>query len=502
MVNQILLKIREYSSSQGNLPACRFLEQQICWTELEERTNWIASNLKNRFQIIEQTPIIIYHARGIEFIVYMIAALKCGCFYIPLEHSTPVDRVKNIYEDVCAGIIITDRADLFDGDVFNTFSFDNWDIPVPNYAKTYDIEEINDTDLVYCIYTSGTSGKPKGVKIMYRNLINLVESFHDILYHRFYDVIRVGMLASFSFDSSVKQIYCSLFYGHTLCIAESVAQIFGQKLQDFFMRYDVTICDMTPSHLKLIYLQKVQRFSKIPYLLVGGEILCWEQLHAYIRQANYCPSFINLYGPTECCVDVAYKVISQEELSNHKSGIVPIGRELRNTNLILRSEEQNTIKEVYIEGELFVTGKQVGAGYVNLKTDVFKEENGLIFYKTGDIAYYDSNQEIVIVGRKDQQVKVNGHRVELREIQTIIEDFIRCPCVVLCVESEKSSKIVVFICKEKDDAGEKSKLIEYLQRVLPRYMIPHYIMFSVYMPLTNNGKIDSKQLKEMLIGHM
>lgn len=499
MVNQILSRIREYSLTQGAFTACRFLDRQICWAELEEKTNWIASILQSKFQIARQTPIIIYHSRGIEFIEYMVAVLKCSCFYIPLEHSTPVERVKTIFDNVRAGLILTDRTEFFGGDAYPSFSFDGWEGPVLDSAEQHVVAEVDDTDLVYCIYTSGTSGKPKGVKIMYRNLINLVESFYDILYSQFGDIVQVGVLASFSFDSSVKQIYCSLFYGHTLCIAESAAQRFGQKLHDFFARYDVTLCDVTPSHLKLVTLQHVKRVSRIPYLLIGGEVLRWEQLHAYTRRTDHCPNFINLYGPTECCVDVAYKIISQEELSSHENGIVPIGKGLRNTYFTLRSEDLRAIEEAYTEGELFVSGKQVGSGYVNFESDVFWKEDGHITYKTGDIAYYDGNEDIVVVGRKDQQVKINGYRVELGEIQSVVEDFMRCPCVVLCVESGGSNKIAVFISGERLSAKDKSKLGEHLRCVLPKYMVPHYYFPISNLPLTENGKIDNKQLQEILM---
>lgn len=497
MVNQILTKIREYSISQGNLPACRFLSQQISWAELEERTNWIASILQSNFRIARQTPIVIYNVRGVEFIEYMIAVLKCGCFYIPLENNTPVERVKNIYDDVNAGLILTDQTELFSSDIYPSFSSERWEKTVSDSAKHPCIVDVCDTDLVYCIYTSGTSGKPKGVKIMYRNLINLVESFYDIIYAQFNDVVQVGVLASFSFDSSVKQIYCALFYGHTLCIAEKAAQMFAQKLHDFFARYDVTLCDVTPSHLNLVALQHVKRVAKIPYLLIGGEILHWEQLHAYTRQTSYCPIFINLYGPTECCVDVAYKVISQEELCIHESGIVPIGKGLRNTYFTIQLDDLHTIEEKYTEGELLVSGRQVGAGYVNLTSDAFCKDGSYMTYKTGDIAYYDSNNDIVIIGRNDRQVKIRGNRVELGEILSVVEEFLKCPCVVLCVENEGSNKIAVFISDEQFGEEDKTKLVEHLQCVLPRYMVPHYYIVATTFPLTNNGKIDSKQLQQM-----
>ncbi len=127
-------------------------------------------------------PIIIYEPRGIDYIIYIIAVMKCNCYYIPLELNIPIERLQTIYEDVGSKLIIS------------------------NEIKS---------DVMYIIYTSGTSGKTKGVKILYKNLYKLVNSYEDILYHKFSEKINVGVMASFSFDASVKQIYASLFFGHT-----------------------------------------------------------------------------------------------------------------------------------------------------------------------------------------------------------------------------------------------------------------------------------------------
>lgn len=499
MVNLILSKIKEHSVKKGEQISCRFLNKYICWSEFEEKTNQIAYVMQNRFNIKEHVPILIYNARGIEFIEYMIAVLKCGCFYIPLEHSFPVERVKYIYDDVGAALILTDRSDLFDNKLYKTLALDNWDRCINDYKNKQDYLNINESDLIYAIYTSGTSGKPKGVKIMYSNVINLIESFYDILYFKFDEPIQVGVLASFSFDSSVKQIYCSLFYGHTLCIADDSTKIFVKKLYNFYEQYNLTVCDVTPSHLNLMTIKKIKKTPTIPYLLIGGEILRWEILHKYTQFTNHFPTFINLYGPTECCVDVAYKVISNEELNSNPSGIVPIGRSINNTNLTIRSDNNTIIDECCKKGELFVTGKQIGAGYVNYLSDAFFQENGNLVYKTGDIAFYDyNNNDIVVIGRKDSQVKINGCRVELIEIQSVIEQFMQCPCIAFCVNNGERNKIAIFINNFQFSEMDKANLIKHLKCVFPSYMMPNYYLNSASFPLTENGKIDIKQLQNML----
>lgn len=244
-------------------------------------------------------------------------------------------------------------------------------------------------------------------------------------------------------------------------------------------------------------MQKTRAISKIPFLLVGGEILHWETLHKYSQFTSHYPTFINVYGPTECCVDVAYKVINEEDLKKNLQGIVPIGKSIIKTYLTIRSENGTIITKQDERGELYISGSQVGAGYVNIMSDSFFYENNNITYKTGDIAYSDYNSDIVVVGRKDSQVKINGFRVELVEIESVIEKFVQSPCAVFCINENNNNKIVVFISCAEFNEKKKFQLTKYLQNVFPIYMLPHYYFWDTTVPLTTNGKADIEQLKQI-----
>ena len=224
MYNLILEKIKE--NGNGNKIALKYDEDELTYSELENTTNCIATKIQKILKGEKQQPIIIYQKRGIKFIQYMIAVLKCNCYYVPVEDNVPIERVLYMYSDISAAMILSDEIEFDNNREFEVCSFDTKEEMLCNYT----MEEISEDDLVYVMYTSGTSGKPKGVKIMYSNLINLIKAFEDILYHKFMESVNVGVMASFSFDSSVKQIYCALYYGHKLCIANNLIKNFGKML--------------------------------------------------------------------------------------------------------------------------------------------------------------------------------------------------------------------------------------------------------------------------------
>lgn len=482
MNNFIIDKLNYYGKNCRSRIAIKFKNEYITYGELMKETDIIAKKIKKRLGNEEKVPIIIYMERGIEFIKNIIAILKCNCYYVPMEKSFPIERIKRAYNELNARFIITNsELDIAGVNVI---------LPSKEKLENITLEcSVSDKDLVYVIYTSGTTGRPKGVQIMYKNLKNLLISLGDILYNKFTEKINVGVMAAFSFDASVKQIYASLYYGHTLVIAEDSTRNFGRKIHKFHNDNDLSVCDGTPSHLKLMIMQKAKEYSKIPYLLIGGENLKWRTLRDYKEKIGYIPQIINVYGPTECCVDVTYKIIDKID---EETGSVPIGIPLKNTILKIVDSNDNEIKEPNVAGELCILGEQVGAGYTNIEDKAFvKDEYGDNYmYRTGDLAMYTDMKEMVIISRIDRQVKFRGYRIELDEISSFIENYTKCQCVVQLISHDDMQELVAFICNyEKNDS-----LLEYLEKRLPHYMMPKEFVNVEKIELTNNGKIDEKKL--------
>ncbi len=275
MINEIIYQIKYFSTHCPDSIAIQYLDEKISFQDLERETDYIAFELSKHISQ-QNEPIVIYQQRGIKFVEYMIGVLKCGCCYVPIEDDIPPQRVNYIVKNVGAKIILSDFNKCV-GKVeclaIAVNQNDKVEFSVPNIVAD---------DLVYIMYTSGTSGVPKGVKIMYRNLINLINSFKYILYDKLSENCNIGLLASFSFDSSVKQVYNALFYGHRLIIAERKTKFFGRSIHIFHANNKIDVCDVTPSILELMTQQKTTILSPAHFLLVGGEKLRWSTLRQYM----------------------------------------------------------------------------------------------------------------------------------------------------------------------------------------------------------------------------
>ncbi len=492
MQNIILYRLKEYAKDLNKV-ALKYGDYSLTYSELDLLSSNVSDRLIKAVGYEKNSPIVIYEKRGIDFIVLILAVMKSGCFYVPLEDSMPINRVIHIYKDLKAKLIVSTGV-LNDIPDCHCLSI-NMDEMKFRRGVRADCYELNEDDLVYVMYTSGSSGNPKGVKIKYSNLNNLINSFWEIVYKKFDENINVGVLASFSFDASVKQIFCSLCYGHTLVISEDSVKYFGRKIHNFHNKYDIKLCDCTPSHIKLMSVQTAKDMSQIDYMIVGGENLRWENLVKLKLTMGRMPDIINVYGPTECCVDVSYNYIGK--VDDDKTGYVSIGVPLDNTELYIWDDEERIIKERNCPGELIVKGKQVGAGYVNIISDSFRKSkddiNGFDVYRTGDLAMYNDGDEIIVISRLDNQVKINGYRIELNEISRCIEEFSKIPCETIVIKNNEINMLISFVVGNFD--VEELKL--HLAKKLPAYMLPKAYIRIDEIPLNKNGKVDLACLKRI-----
>lgn len=421
-------------------------------------------------------PVIIYGHKSINMLISMLACLISKRAYIPIDIETPIARIEEIIKITSANLVIK-----------------NEEIHIPN-VDCYTLEELvnfknektrdNTNEIAYIIFTSGSTGKPKGVPISRDNLANFINWISNLAPLSQYKHINVLNQASFSFDLSVADIYYSLYNGHTLIGLSKYSQEDYNEIFKIIKENNVNVGVMTPTFVKLCLLNK--EFNEHNYPNLKCIYFCGEQLEVGVVKKLYLAfpnlKIINAYGPTEATSAVSASLITKEMLNKD---ILPAG------------DMNNLATEIVIEdNEIVLKGKSVFSGYLEGYTGGHFKENNVNCYKTGDIGYIEE-EKLYCKGRKDNQVKYKGYRIELNDIENNIKRIKgvkECAVVAKRTETETVKAIKAFVVLEANFKVEQVK--EELKKLLPTYMIPKIIKNVEKMPINKNGKIDRRLLSE------
>ncbi len=471
----ILDLLRHQVETNAENTALIFKGKELSYKQLEEYSNQLAGFIVDYINISTGDFIGIEMQRGAQAVISMIAILKAGGVYVPIDPNYPEDRKEFIGEDSQCKVIITEET-------LNDFYTE-----IKEYDNVFE-SKVGSKDLAYMIYTSGSTGNPKGVQITHASLADYAITFRD--YFKLNSQDRVLQQASISFDTSIEEIFPILSTGGTLVIQEDKTDFEG--LLQLCDQSEITVLSTNPFVLQ--YLNQI--YDKFAFsfriLISGGDVL----KPTYINNIWNKVSVYNTYGPTESTVCATYhKVDSLEE------SIIPIGKPIRNRQVyILESETENfKLCPIGVAGELCIAGAGLSTGYLNraeLTAERFVDNPFLKetkMYRSGDLARWTKDGEIEFLGRKDNQVKVRGYRIELEEIEYAIlsQDSIS-EVVVLVKEKEEDKFIVAYI---EGEAINVQEVREYLAKKLPAYMVPSHIEVLDHIPLTSNGKIDKKALQ-------
>jgi amino acid adenylation domain-containing protein len=481
--------------------ALSFHHTALTYTELNNTANRLAHDLLKKG--IKTGDIIgIALDRSAELIISLLAILKTGAAYVPLDPEYPKDRIEFMLDDSGAAILLTSKKykGHFASNTTEVLIEDALTGSANNSNNSPDVD-VTGQDLAYVLYTSGSTGKPKGVQIAHHSLVNLMYSFQKTPGITADDITLA--VATISFDIAGIDIYLPLCSGARIIMADSITAKDGRALLDIIRNEGVTILQATPYTWRMML--EVGWTEPLPLkVFCGGEALAKDLAEKLIP---LCKELWNLYGPTETTI---YSVI--KHVTNPDD--ITIGWPVDNTQVYILDEEKNNLINGEI-GEIYIGGVGVAWGYLNrpeLTAERFIDNPftpGEKIYRTGDLAKLKPDGDIIYLGRIDHQVKVRGYRIELGEIEHNLgkQTGIKQAVVIAREDTPGIPRLVAYVVLESGQTGipEKSTLDNWdkaLFEVLPEYMMPDdYVLMDV-IPSTPNGKIDRKALPKPDYSHI
>ena len=486
---------KQASKTPGAI-AVIFDGQQLTYKELNEQSNQLANYLQHR-GIGKNIPVPICVGRSIEMIVGLLGIMKAGGAYVPIDPDLPNERIAYMIESTEAKIILSNvvyqsKLPLAEKEAVICIDRD-WKL-IDKSSKEIPSNLPGPTDLAYVIFTSGTTGKPKGVMIEHSGLLNVslyhIEEFSMTANDRYLQFM------SPSFDGSILDIFTSLLSGGALVLPTKDVLSSSEKFIEFVSRHEVTVFTITPSFLSLL---DKHDLPGVRTIISAGEAAIVEDALHYGSFKN----FYNGYGPSEITVNATlFKVTHSDESVRS----IPIGKPMANKNIYILNNDMQ-LCPIGVEGEIFISGVGVARGYLNnpeltaekFIIDHFSTEPGTRMYRTGDIGRWLPDGNIEFLGRKDDQVKVNGYRIELAEIENVIHqcELVRQAVVLAKDDGSGNKRLVAYVVPE--GIFEREPIVSYLRGWLPEYMIPASWIGLESFPLTHNGKINKKALPEFVI---
>ncbi|WP_188555321.1 non-ribosomal peptide synthetase, partial [Edaphobacter dinghuensis] len=478
-------------------PALVSGDETLSYAELNRQANRLAHHLI-KLGVRPDDRIAICVDRSPAMVIGLLAILKAGGAYVPLDPAYPSERLAQVLDDAAPRALLCDARGrgVLGGAASDALVVLDLDVPRSAWSSEAEndpqVAGLTSRHLAYVIYTSGSTGTPKGVMVEHRSAMNFHQAMTHSIYHDFSSPLRIGWNASFSFDMSLKG-FLQLLSGHCLVIIPQQVRTSGAEMMVFLRQQQIDAFDTTPSQLKLLIAEGLLEDSHPRTVLLGGELVdgtMWAELSNGGSVTAY-----NMYGPTECTVDATITPITDADETPH------IGSPIMNTRIYLLDSHRQPVPLGAV-GEMYIGGAGVARGYLNrpdltaerFLTDPFSTEPGARIYKTGDLARYLPDGNLVFMGRNDQQVKIRGFRIELGEIEARLAEHPHVERVVVIAREDTFGDKRLAAYYTGDASLTAEQLREYLAALLPEYMVPATFMHLEALPLTPNGKLDRKAL--------
>ena len=461
-------------------------KMQLSYQQLNCKANTLANYLVD-CGVNSGDTVAIVSGRSANLIIAILAVIKAGGVYVPIDPDYPEARVSYMLNDCSPAMILTDSAELFENSNIQVFDINNIETLEEKNVQLNIQRKPN--DLIYIIYTSGTTGKPKGVLVEHIGVVNLREYF--VIEQNVTPQDRVLQFASMAFDAMVSELCMSILTGASMFIVDDEIRKDSKKFEAFVAEKEITAMILPPQFIATCNIPKNVR----TIITAGSET----NKDIVLKNGSIC-RYSNDYGPTECTVCATHWEYKQGEEINER---VPIGKPIGNKKVyVMKGINRCPIK---VPGELCVSGVGIARGYLN--QDKLTKEKFIanpfgegVLYRTGDFVRMLEDGNIEFLGRIDEQVKIRGYRIELSEIENILkkQDDVT-EAVVLAKEDKKGEKFISAYLTGTNISLDKIR--QGIRKELPEYMMPSFYTILEEIPVTQNGKVNKKKLLDIeLIG--
>jgi amino acid adenylation domain-containing protein len=486
----------EYQAlNNPNSIAVQFQNHSLTYTQLNQRANQVARYLV-RQGVEPHSNVCIYLEPSLNLIISLLAVLKTGSCYIPLDVSYPTDRLKFVLAQSRAILLLTQSnlASNLSNLTDSVVEIDR-DVYIISQEKTENLlRETTSDSRAYILYTSGSTGTPKGVSVHHRAVMNHMIWMENHFQFNNSDVILLK--TPLLFDPSVWEIFLPLCIGAKLIVAPEKSYLNPDVLIQLIESYQITTIQFVPVLLDQFLKRILDPCPSLRRVFVGGESLNAETKKMFFKKLH-CDLY-NLYGPTETTIDiVSHKVTSSDVDKNI------IGKPIYNTHLYVLDHHKNIV-DIEQEGELYITGDGLSQGYYNNLQST--QENFLnnpfclgaheTMYRTGDIVKWDPSGNLIYIGRVNDQIKINGVRIEPDELKHhILNNHAISDCVITKrLDRENKAVLACYLIPKREMKIDISEIHNNLKKFFPSFMLPKYYEMIDKIPININGKTDLKAL--------